>query len=159
MNRRFEGAITTPDDESTDSSTQPEPTRPPRPRSIELSTAILIVGAITAIIGTLASAASSGSAASDPGALPIVVLILALNVLTIFVGIVVRTGQAWLACINIVAVLVFIELTAIPDGNSIAVLLAVLDGFVLVTLARQRPWFDWRLPAHLTADGTGPDDA
>ncbi len=146
MSRRFEGAITTPDAASTDSSAPPEPVRPRRPVSIEIAAAILIVGALTAVVGTLLSAASGGTAASDPGARPIVALILALNVLTVIVGFLVRTGRAWLVCINVAAVLVFLELTAIPGGSALAGLLAALDGFVFVTLARQRPWFDWRPP-------------
>ncbi len=155
MSRRFEGAITTPDDESNDSAARPEPTRPRRPPSIEIAAAILIVGAVTAILGTLTSAASGGTAASDPGARPIVALLLALDVLTVIVGFLVRAGRGWLACINFVAVLVFVELTAIPDGSAIAILLAALDGFVFVTLARHRAWFDWRPPpAALDSIGT-----
>jgi hypothetical protein len=154
MTRRFEGAITTPDDEPTDSSILPAPTRPPRPVSIEIAAAILIVGAISAILGTLASARSAGTAASQAGAGPIVALLLALNVLTVIVGFLVRSGRAWLACISIVAVLVFIELTAIPGGSAVAALLAVLDGFVFVALARHRAWFDWQ-PSPEAADVSG----
>jgi hypothetical protein len=53
MSRRFEGAITTPD-EAQDSSRLPAAERPRRPRSIEASAAILIVGGIVAIVGTSA---------------------------------------------------------------------------------------------------------
>ena len=120
MNRRFDGAI------------------------FEVAAAILIVGALTAIVGTLASTAFGGTAASEPGAGPIVALVLGLDALTLTVGILVRSGRAWLACINTVAILLFIELTAVPSGNAVAGLLAVLDGFVFVRLARQRAWFDWR---------------
>ena len=104
--------------------------------------------------------AGGGTAASDPGARPVVTLLLALNVMTLVVGVLVRAGRAWLASINIVAVLVFVECTAIPDGSAIAALLAVLDGFVFVTLARHRAWFEWRrLPATLDSMDPMPDDA
>jgi hypothetical protein len=143
MSRRFEGAITTPDDEPTDSSIPPAPVRPHRPLSIEVAAAILIVGAITALVGTLASMLPGGAAAASPEALPIVALLLAINVLTLIVGFLVRAGRAWLVCVNVVAVLVFIELTAVPSGSAVAALLAVLDGFVFVAVARHRDWFDW----------------
>lgn len=159
MSRRFDGAISTPDDEWTDSSLSPEPTRPRRPPSIELAAAILIVGAMTDILGSLAWA-SGGPTASEPGARPIVALLLALNILTVVVGVLVRTGRAWLVCINVVAVLVFVESMAIADGSVLAVLLAALDGFVFVTLTRQRGWFDWRPPPAMPgSDLASPDDA
>jgi hypothetical protein len=65
-------------------------------------------------------------------------------VLTIVIGLLVRRGQAWLLCINVVAVLLFVELTAIPGGSATAAVLAVLDAFVFVALSRNRDWFDWR---------------
>jgi len=159
MSRRFEGAISTPDDQMTDSWLLPEPSQPRRPPSIELAAAILIVGAITDILGTLAWA-SGGTAATDPGARPILGLLLGLNVLTVIVGVLIRARRAWLFCINVVAVLVFVELMAIPDGSAIAVLLAMLDGFVFITLTRQRAWFDWRPPpAALDSTDAPADDA
>jgi hypothetical protein len=76
----------------------------------------------------------------------VIALILALNVLTMIVGLLVRRGQAWILCINVVAVVLFVELTAVPAGNATAAVLALLDGFVFVALARNRDWFDWRPP-------------
>ncbi|MDO8484177.1 MAG: hypothetical protein Q7S35_04460 [Candidatus Limnocylindrales bacterium] len=142
MTRRFDGAITTPED-APDSTTLPAARRPPRPVGIESAAAILIAGGIVAIIGTIGAMGLDPEAA-DPGARPVIALILALNVLTVIVGLLVRRGQAWIVCINVVAVLLFIELTAIPSGGATAALLAVLDGFVFVALARNRAWFDWR---------------
>lgn len=143
MTRRFDGAITTPAD-APDSTRLPATTRPPRPTSIEIAAAILIVGGFVATIATIAAALGLDPAASDPGARPVIVLLVALNVLTVIVGILVRQGVAWIACINVVAVLLFIELTAVPGGSATAALLAVLDGFVFVALVRNRAWFAWR---------------
>ena len=55
MTRRFDGAITTPADEP-DSTRSPAPMRPPRPLSIEISSAILIVGGAFATVSTLLAA-------------------------------------------------------------------------------------------------------
>jgi hypothetical protein len=145
MTRRFDGAITTPE-ESIDSAAIPTPERPPRPVSIEIASAILIVGGLVAIVGTLASVLGLDPAAADPGARPVIALILTLNVLTIIIGWLVRRGRAWLLCINVVAVLLFVELTAVPGGSATAAVLAILDAFVFVALSRNRNWFDWRPP-------------
>jgi len=145
MTRRFEGAITTPED-APDSTRLPRATRPPRPMIIEIAAAILIVGGLVGTVGTLTAASGLGPAAAGEGARPVIVLLALLNVLTVIVGALVRRGMAWIFCINVVAVLLFIELTAVPGGNAIAMLLVVLDGFVFVALARHRAWFDWRPP-------------
>lgn len=150
MTRRFDGAITTPE-EAPDSTSQPVARRPPRPLSIEIAAAILIVGGFVAIVGTLGASLGLDPAAADPGARPIVAVILALNVLTVIVGLLVRRGQAWIVCINVVAVQLFIELTAVPGGSAIATLLAVLDGFVFVALAGNRAWFEWQPPKEIPA--------
>ena len=143
MTRRFEGAITTPE-EVVDSTAVPAARRPSRPISIEIASAILVVGGLVAIVGTMAAVLGQDPAAADPGARPVIVLILGLNILTIVIGLLVRRGQAWLLCINVVAVLLFVELTAIPGGSATAAVLAVLDAFVFVALSRNRDWFDWR---------------
>lgn len=146
MSRRFEGAITTPEEATRDSTRPPAPERPRRPLSIEIAAAILIVGGFAAMVGTVPALLSGDSAAADPGARPVIVLILGLNAVTLAVGALVRRGQVWLLCINVVAVLLFIELTAIPSGSAIAALQAILDGYVFVALARNRGWFEWQPP-------------
>jgi hypothetical protein len=151
MTRRFDGAITTPE-ETPDSTLVPVAQRPPRPVSIEIASAILVVGGFVAIVGTVASVLGLDPDAADPGARPVIALILALNAFTIVIGLLVRRGQAWLLCINVVAVLLFIELTAIPSGSATAAVLAILDAFVFVALSRNRAWFDWRPPGRDPAE-------
>ena len=150
MTRRFEGAITTPEDDR-DSTSLPLANRPARPVSIEASAAILIVGGLVAIVGTAGAAVGRDPAAADPGARPILALIVALNVLTVIVGLLVRRGRAWIACVNVVAVVLFVELMAVPGGSATAPAIAVIDAFVFVALLRNRAWFDWRPPADVPA--------
>jgi hypothetical protein len=141
MSRRFEGAITTPD-EPGDSTLPPPPERPRRPALIELAAAILIVGGVTAIVGTVASVADTGAGPSGS----VLALVLGIDILTVVVGLLVRRGTAWIVCVNVVAVLVFLELTAIPSGSAIVLVQALLDGLVLYALIRHRGWFDWKPP-------------
>jgi hypothetical protein len=134
--RRFEGAITTPADGGVDSSQVPLAERPRRPMSIEFASAILIVGGITSVIGSVlyeASGAETGIIGT---------IIVALDVLTVVVGILIRRGRAWILAINVVAVALFLEITALPAG--FAVMFTILDGLVLLALLRNRAWFDWR---------------
>jgi hypothetical protein len=145
MTRRFDGAITTPADEA-DSTHLPAATRPPRPASIEISAAILLVGGVLATIGTLEVAGTAVDIRA-PGAGLLVGLLFILNVSTVIVGLLVRQGMAWILCINVVAVALFVELTAVPAGSAFAAGLAALDAFVFVALLRNRAWFDWRPPA------------
>jgi hypothetical protein len=146
MTRRFEGAITTPTD-APDSAKAPGATRPRRPLSIEISSAILIVGGLLATLGTMVAATADVAGPDDPGARAVSALLLILNVLTVVVGVVVRRGAAWILCINVVAIALFVELTAVPGGGAYVAVLAALDAFVFVALLRNRAWFDWRAAA------------
>lgn len=123
------------------------PRHPARPVGIEIAAAVLIVGGLVAIVGTPGTTLGIDPAAADPGARPVIALILALNLLTVIVGLLVRRGQAWIVGINVVAILLFVELTAIPGGSPTAALLAVFDGFIFAALARERAWFDWQPPS------------
>jgi hypothetical protein len=145
MTRRFDGAITTPTDEQ-DSMRPPAATRPPRPLSLEVSAAILIVGGLLATIGTLATERGDGGMLGAAAG-PIIALLIVLNLLPVIVGVLVRRGVAWILCINVVAIALFVELTAVPSGGAFAAGLAALDAFVFIALLRNRAWFDWRPPA------------
>ena len=96
-----------------------------------MAAAVLIVGGLTSLIGSLAA----------PGI--IAVLLVALNVLMVVLGVLIRRGQAWLIAVNVVAVALFVELTALPSG--FAIIFSLLDAVVLVALIRYRSWFDWRV--------------
>lgn len=137
--RRFEGAVTTPADsgEIPDSTLAPVPERPHRPILIELSAAILIIGGITGLLGTVGYQLSGGSSGGVIG-----LLVLALNILTVVVGGLIRAGRAWVLAINVVAIALFLEVTALPA--TFAIIYVVLDSIVLYALFRHRGWFFWR---------------
>jgi hypothetical protein len=138
--RRFEGAVTTPADGGAiaDQTVVPTPERPSRPLALEASAAILIVGGITSIIGTIGYQASGG----DTGAIGL--LILALDILTVMVGVLIRMGRAWVFAINVVAIALFLELTALP--SAFAIVFVILDSLVMFSLFRHRGWFYWEPP-------------
>ena len=143
MSRRFDGAITTPD-EPRDSSTPPPPDRPRRPILLEIASAILIVGGMTSLVGSCSAVIYPQIEA--PPTSPLLAVFLAINLLTIIVGLLVRAGRAWILCINVVAVALFLELTALTTGSAVALLFVVLEAVVLYALFRHRWWFDWRPP-------------
>ena len=145
MNPRFDGAITTPDEEIPDSSLVPEPERPARPAMVEAAAAILIVVGVAGIAAQVL-AIVGGTAVPSPGAEPILLLQYALIVETILIGLLVRAGRAWILCVNVVAVILFLDLTAVPSGNVFGLLFSILDAIVFVTLIRNKWWFDWRPP-------------
>jgi hypothetical protein len=138
MTQRFEGAVTTPDDEIPDPTVVPEPERQPRPVLVELASAILIVGGITGLVGWLGAQLVGAGAPASAGLLPLVFV--ALNVVQIVTGVAIRRGRYWRICINVVAVAVFLYLTAIP--NPIAMFYAALGTVVLYALFHHRQWFD-----------------
>jgi len=140
MTRRFEGAITTPDDEIPDSSLVPAPERPPRPMLVELGAAILIVGGFTSVIGWIAAAIFGSPIPTDAGPVPLIVV--GLNVVVIAIGLLMRSGRLWRLCVNFVAVTIFLYLTFFP--NPIAVFYLFLDTIVFVGLVRHRWWFEWK---------------
>ncbi|MDH4141320.1 MAG: hypothetical protein OEV61_01805 [Chloroflexota bacterium] len=137
---RFGGAITTPEDsgEIPDQTIPPEPERPPRPLLIEISGAILIVGGISSILGTVGYRISGGAVG------PIELLVLLLNIATIMLGALIRSGRAWILAINVVAISLFLELTALP--STFTIVFVVLDSIVLIALFRHRDWFLWQRP-------------
>ncbi len=139
---RFAGAITGPADsgEPLDASLVPVPLRPRRPLLLESAAAILIVGGLTSILGSLGTL--------DPATELLDLLVLALGGLTVLVGLLVRAGRAWILDLNVVAIVLFLEVTALP--SAVAVVFVTLDAIVLVGLISHRAWFD-RAPADVVA--------
>jgi hypothetical protein len=134
MPDRFAGAVTGVEDgaEPADSSLPPAPTRPSRPILIELAAAILIVGGVTGLLGLLGQL--------DRPTQTVDLFFAGSALLTIAVGLLVRIGRAWVFDINVVAIVLFLELTALP--SAIAIAFATLDTVVLIALIRHRRWFD-----------------
>lgn len=134
VDRRFEGALTGPEEsgEPRDASVVPAPVRARRPVLLELAAAILVVGGLTGLLGTVATL--------DPASGALDVLFTGLAVLTVVVGLLVRAGRAWILDVNVVAVALFVEATALP--SAVAVLFVALDTIVLFALIRHRAWFE-----------------
>lgn len=131
---RFDGAVTTPADSGivADASVVPAPERPPRPVLIEVAAAILIVGGLTSLIGAVTAPGVAG------------ILFTMLNVAMIGLGLLIRRGRAWVLAVNVVAVALFLELTALPA--TFALVSIVMDAIVLWALFRHRRWFFWEPP-------------
>ncbi len=71
--------------------------------------------------------------------------------LTLIVGLLVRAGRAWLLDVNVVAVILFLEVTALP--SPVAIVFALLDAIVLFALIRHRSWFEPAEPAVVGGSG------
>ena len=84
---------------------------------------------------------------------PIGMLAMVLNLATIVVGLLIRSGRAWILAINVVAIALFLELTALP--TTFAIIFSTLDAIVLFALFRHRPWFDWDPEAEAAASRDG----
>ena len=128
-----------PPDEDRDELDELEPElevdrRPARPGVVELAGALLIVSGVLGLVGTIGAA--SGLPA---GTELILVITAALNLGSIAVGFLVRSGRAWLLDANYVAVLGFLDLVA---GSGLALLLGIADVVVVVILLLNKPWFD-----------------
>jgi hypothetical protein len=112
------------------------PSRPPRPVLVELATAILIVGGalsfVTSIEG-LSRMADRGEA--EPS---VATLSLFIGAVSVAVGLLLRTGRAWLIGVNLVAIAGFLELVS---GTVVGLLYGALDVFVVLALVATRDWF------------------
>lgn len=104
------------------------------------------------VLGTIGLVASG----IDQGLVGSVILVLI--VLTVLVGLLIRAGRGWVLAISVVAIALFLELTALP--STFAIVLSVLDAVVLFALIRYRSWFDWRPTDGATPSaGTGVEGA
>ena len=113
-----------------------ERVRPSRPAAIELAAALLIVGGVLGLVGTIAAAPGLPA-----GTEPLVLITAALDVGAVVLGILVRFGRAWLVAVNYVAVLGFLDLTA-AVGSGFALMLGIGNIVVVVILFLFKRWFD-----------------
>jgi hypothetical protein len=112
-----------------------------RPAPIELAAAILIVGGVLGLVGTIAAVPGLPA-----GAEPLVAVTAALDLGSVLVGLLIRFGRAWIVALNYVAVLGFLDLMA-GAGSGLSLTLGIADIIVVVILVVHKPWFDARLLA------------
>jgi hypothetical protein len=110
------------------------PLLPPRPTSVELAAAILIVAGV---IGVLTALGAWLSGSTDP----FLWLGVALNAGSIALGVATRIGRLWLVTLNYAAVLAFLDLLG-SASSAPALMIGVTELVVVVILLLRKPWFD-----------------
>jgi hypothetical protein len=118
-------------------SQEPErPSRPRRPVGVELAAAIMVVsGLIATLISIEAAMSLSARGELDDG---LAIVSIAIGIAFVILGVLVRTGRAWLVAVNVAAIAGFLELIS---GSAVGFLFGALDVLVVVLLMRDRPWF------------------
>jgi hypothetical protein len=117
-----------------------EALRPARPPLVELAAAILLVGGAMDIVMALLAL---GQTVPTPQARTAATIAIAIGLVLVALGALIRRGQAWLLAINVVAVLAFLEVaSATPTG----LVFAALDVIFVALLLRARWWFQWTPP-------------
>jgi hypothetical protein len=106
-----------------------------RPVLVEVAAALLIVTGLLNLLGVLAV-----SNTLAPGSEGLLALAVALAVATIAAGVLTRAGRLWLLVVNYIAVLGFLDVLR-SAASPLALMLAVVDVFVLYVLFTNRPWF------------------
>jgi hypothetical protein len=115
---------------------EPDLPKPSRPGAVELAGAILVVGGVIGLLGSLATAASLPT-----GVEPFLAVTLALDIGSIVLGLLVRLGRFWILAVNYAAVLGFIDLLG-AGASPLALMLGLADIVVVVILFVHKPWFD-----------------
>ena len=130
-------------------SDEPGMQRPARPMAVELATAIVIVsGAISVLLSIeafarMAELDSTGTELTLPS--------LAIGLAMVALGVLLRTGRAWLVGVNVLALAGFLELIS---GTPLGMVSGAADAIAVIVLMVYRPWFIWR-PGQ--APGSRPD--
>lgn len=115
------------------------PARPGRPILVELAAAWLIIGGVLSVLLTIETLTNLADAGSADGGLAVLTLLIGIGIVVL--GLLVRTGRAWLVTVNAAAILGFLELSSLTAQG---LLFGALDVFVVLALFRERPWFAWR---------------
>jgi hypothetical protein len=125
-----------------DPSPTPGAARGARPILVEIATAFLIVSGAFNLLLSIQVLLNLGNRGEEIGLLTLVTIGLA--VATIGLGLLARSGRAWLVTVNVVAVLAFLELTS---ATLVGLLFGVIDLLIVLVLIRERPWFQPASPA------------
>ena len=107
---------------------------------MELAAAILVVGGAMDVVMALLAL---GQTVPTPEARMSATISIAVGVVLVVLGALIRRGQAWLLALNLVAVLAFLE---VASGTPTGLVFAALDVLVVALLLRARWWFQWTAP-------------
>lgn len=113
-----------------------EDLRPARPRLVELASAILVIGSF--MDGAVAFEGMLEATAQDGRLLASASVLVAFGLIVL--GVLIRSGRAWLVTVNVVAIAAFLELQAVTLAGILA---ALVDMVVVGILLRERRWFAW----------------
>jgi len=132
-------------------SDEPGMQRPPRPMAVELATAsVIVAGAMSMLISVEAFARMSELGSAGTG---LTLPSLAIGLATVVLGVLLRTGRAWLIGVNVLALAGFLELIS---GTPLGMVSGALDAIAVIVLMVYRPWFQWR-PGHVPGDEPDED--
>ena len=125
------------------------PSLPPRPASVELAAAILIVaGVVSGITAVGALLTGSGD--------PFVGLTLAIALGSVVLGVAARFGRLWLVSLNYAAVLGFLDILGAATSPQ-ALMIGISEVVVVVILLLRKPWFDAVAAARAGTVGREPE--
>ena len=129
--------------------------RPPRPMAVELATAMVIVSGVVSVLISIEAFARMNELGSAGTQLTLPSI--AIGLASVLLGILLRSGRAWLIGINVLAVAGFLELLS---GTPIGIVFGSIDAIAVVVLMAYRPWFRWRRGQVLgrAPDGEQDDD-
>jgi hypothetical protein len=111
-------------------------TRPRRPLLVELAAAVLVIGGAFGLLNSIDVILRLGEAGEAVDTLAL--LTLGIGIGFVVLGVLVRSGRAWLLAVNVVTVVGFLELTS---GTIPGLFFGALDVFVVLALFWERPWF------------------
>lgn len=119
-----------------------------RPVLVELASAVLVVGGVLNLIISIDVLLRLADRGEQIG--PYTVITIGLAIAVLGLGLLIRYGRAWLVAVNVAAVLAFLELVS---GSVVGLLLGALDVIVVLSLVRERPWFEWSARERVEAAG------
>jgi hypothetical protein len=96
---------------------------------------MIVSGVISVLVSIQAAMTFSAQGDLDQG---LAALSIAIGVATVILGLLVRTGRAWLIALNLAAIAGFLEFLS---GSAAGWLFGALDVTVVVLLMVNRPWF------------------
>ena len=130
-------------------SDEPGMQRPARTMAVELVTAIVIVSGAMSVL--LSIEAFARMAELDSAGTELTLPSLAIGLAMVALGVLLRTGRAWLVGVNVLALAGFLELIS---GTPLGMVSGGVDAIAVIVLMVYRPWFTWR-PGQ--APGSRPD--